>query len=217
MLQAMASTAGDAPGWEEPLRVTLVTSSRHLPLRIRSAVPPNDDELFEMCQANRLLRVERTAEGDLLIMPPTGGKTGHRSLQIGTQLGNWAERNGTGIAFDSSTGFLLPNGAERSPDASWLRRERWDALTPDQQEKFPPLCPDFVVELRSPSDRLDELQEKMHEYLENGASLGWLIDPYSRRVYVHRPDRPVEELAAPASLSGEALLEGFILHLDRLW
>jgi Uma2 family endonuclease len=213
----MTSTPSPAHGTPETLRLTLVTSARHLPLRIRPAVPPTDDELYEMCQANRELRVERTAEGELLIMPPTGGKTGNRNLRLAAQLSVWADRDGTGVGFDSSTGFLLPNGAERSPDASWIRRTRWDALTPEQQERFPPLCPDFVAELRSPSDSIEDLRHKMTEYLDNGAALGWLVDPYEKRVEIYRPGEDTEALDAPEELSGDPVLPGFVLRLDQIW
>jgi Uma2 family endonuclease len=188
----------------------------HLPMRVRTAVPLSDDELFETCQLNRDLHIERTAEGELVIMPPTGGDTGRRNAIITARLLTWAERDGTGLAFDSSTGFILPNGAERSPDAAWIQRERWDALTAAQRSKFPPLCPDFVLELRSPSDGLAELQAKMEEYRENGARLGWLIDPDERCVHVYRVGSTVEVLRAPAALSGEPVLPGFTLDLAGL-
>jgi Uma2 family endonuclease len=213
----MHSTARDAPVSAESIRLTLIASARNMPLRIRPAVLLTDDELYEMCRANRDLRVERTAQGELLIMPPTGGKTGQRNLRLAAQLSVWAEQDGTGVAFDSSTGFLLPNGAERSPDASWIRHARWDALTPEQQERFPPLCPDFVLELRSPSDALEDLRAKMEEYRDNGASLGWLIDPYAKRVEVYRPDEVVELLDAPSQLAGDPVLPGFVLRLAAIW
>jgi Uma2 family endonuclease len=189
----------------------------HLPLRVRSAVPLSDDELYEICRVNRDLRIERTAEGELLIMPPTGGETGRRNAILTARLHAWTVRDGTGVSFDSSTGFILQDGAERSPDAAWVARERWDTLTPAQREKFPPLCPDFVIELRSPSVELAALQDKMDEYRRCGARLGWLIDPGTRRVHVYRPDRPVEILDAPASVSGEPLLSWFDLALDTIW
>jgi Uma2 family endonuclease len=211
----VASIPSDLPA--EALRLTLVTSARHLPLRIRPAIPPSDDELFEMCQANRALRIERSAEGELLIMPPTGGATGNRNFVLTGQLAAWAAQDGSGIGFDSSTGFLLPNGAERSPDAAWVRRERWDALTSAERERFPPLCPDFVVELRSATDQVDELHAKLQEYLANGASLGWLIDPYTARVYVYRLGRPVEQLDAPEKVAGDPVLPGFTLRRDAIW
>jgi Uma2 family endonuclease len=132
-------------------------------------------------------------------------------------LGSWAEADGTGVAFDSSTGFILPNGAERSPDAAWVSRSRWDRLTEKEQESFPPLCPDFVVELRSPTDNLKDLQAKMDEYMANGAQLGWLIDPFEKRVYVYQPGAAVAVVEDPESLSGEPLLRGFTLQLRQVW
>ncbi|MBD2653284.1 Uma2 family endonuclease [Synechocystis sp. FACHB-383] len=167
---------------------------------------------------NRDLRLERTATGVLIVNPPTGGETGNRNAKIITQLGVWGEANDTlGIAFDSSTGFELPNGANRSPDASWLARERWQTLTPKQRQGFIPLCPDFVVELRSPTDSLKKIQEKMQEYMENGTKLGWLIDPKNRRVEIYRSCEAVEVLENPSTLSGETVLPGFILSLQRIF
>lgn len=195
----------------------LVTPTELLPLRVRPARPLDDDALFELCRANRDLTIERTADGELLIMPPTGGETGARNFNLIGQLASWTRRDGTGIGFDSSTGFILPNGAERSPDAAWLSRARWDALSAEQREKFVPLCPDFVLELRSPSDKLTELQEKMEEWIANGARLGWLLDPSDRRAFVYRTDAPVEELSAPAQLSGDPVLPGFVLELEGVW
>lgn len=176
-----------------------------------------DEQYFQLCQDNRDLRFERTAAGELIIMPPTGGETSRRNAKITQQLLNWAEADGTGIAFDSSGGFKLPNGADRSPDASWIAQERWNALTSDQKQKFLPLCPDFVVELLSPSDSLTTTQQKMQEYCRNGARLGWLINPRARQVEIYRPDRPIELLELPDTLSGEAVLPGFVLNLQLLW
>jgi len=171
-----------------------------------------------LAAANRELRLERTATGELIVNPPTGGNTGHRNLSITGQLSVWFEANDTlGRAFDSSTGFELPNGANRSPDAAWVRQDRWDALTPEQQDGFIPLCPDFVVELRSKTDSIKELQAKMQEYLENGAQLGWLIDPKNKQVEIYRPGRAVEVLEHPTILSGEEVLPGFTLTLKRVW
>jgi Uma2 family endonuclease len=132
-------------------------------------------------------------------------------------FGVWVEADKTGLGFDSSTGFTLPNGARRSPDLSWVLRSRWEALSEEEQAEFPPLCPDFVVEIRSPSDTLSTLQSKMQEYLDNGARLGWLLDPLEKRVYLYRPGTPVERLDQPESLSGDPVLPGFILVLNRLW
>lgn len=150
-------------------------------------------------------------------MTPAGGGSGHRNIKISAQLQLWAEQDGSGIAFDSSTGFVLPNGATRSPDASWLELARWNALTEDQQERFLPLCPVFVVELMSPTDSLPEAHEKMREYQANGAQLGWLLVPRLKRVEVYRPHQPVEILADPDALSGEDTLLGFTLNLRRIW
>ncbi len=176
-----------------------------------------DEQFSRLCQDNPDLRFELTAGGELLIMAPTGSKMGWRHSKLNQRLANWAEQDGTGVSFDSSTGFTLPNGAKRSPDAAWLGRERWDALSEAQQEGFAPLCPDFVVELRSPTDRLADLHDKMREYIENGARLGWLIDPIDKRVYVYRPGQPVESLDNPTTLSGDPVLPGFVLRVQELW
>jgi len=177
----------------------------------------DDREFFEFCQLNRDLRIERTSEGDVIVMPPTGSKTGLRSFSLTTQFGAWVEKDKTGRGFDSSTGFKLPNGATRSPDVSWIQNERWQALAEEDKEVFAPLCPDFVVELRSPSDQLDFLQAKMREYVENGAKLGWLIDPLERTVYIYREGAEVKRLADLQTLSGGPLLPGFTLDLKPLW
>ncbi|HEX8422309.1 MAG TPA: Uma2 family endonuclease, partial [Pyrinomonadaceae bacterium] len=163
------------------------------------------------------LSIELNSEGDLIIMPPTGGMSGVRNATLGARLTIWALENKSGKAFDSSTVFALPNGAKRSPDFAWVRNERWDALSEDEQERFPPLCPDFVVELRSRTDSLKNLREKMEEYVMNGAQLGWLIDPLERKVYVYRPSAPVAELDHPQTVSGEPLLRGLELDLQEIW
>ncbi len=188
-----------------------------LVLHTRPALDMDEQQFFEFCQLNRDWRIERTSEGDLEIMPPTGGETGNRNLKLALQLGAWAERDGSGVGFDSSTGFILPNGAVRSSDASWVRRERLTLLTAEQKQQFLPLCPDFVIELRSPSDSLAALQTKMQEYLENGARLGWLIDPESKQVHVYRRGRDVERLDETSELSGEPELPGFVLDLQAIW
>jgi Uma2 family endonuclease len=177
----------------------------------------SDEEFFEFCRANPELRIERTAEGDLVIMPPTGGETGNRNFDLNVEFGIWARADGRGRGFDSSTGFILSNGAERSPDLAWVKHERWDALTAAQRAKFPPLCPDFVVELRSPSDDLESLQEKMEEYLANGAQLGWLIDPLERKVYIYRPTEAVRCLDDPPQVQGDPVLPGFVLETRWVW
>ena len=170
-----------------------------------------------LCQDNPDLRLELTSTGELIVMPPAGSASGLRNCVLNQQLSNWVQIDGTGIAFDSSTGFTLPNGAVRSPDASWLQLSRWAALTEDEKEGFAPLCPDFAVELRSPSDSLTQLQNKMHEYIANGAKLAWLIDPLKRRVWVYRPDSEPEVMEDPETVSGEPVLPGFVLNPRELW
>ncbi len=176
-----------------------------------------DEQFYQLCQDNDDLRLELTSRGELIIMPPTGGSTGSRNARITTRLTVWAEKNGSGLSFDSSTMFILPNGAKRSPDASWVSRERWDALSQEGRDKFVPLCPDFVLELHSPSDSLSFLQDKMHEYMSNGAGLGFLLDPKAKRVYVYRPGQPIESLDNPRTLSGDPVLPGFVLSLKDIW
>ena len=190
------------------------------PLRFRlgaARVRPTDHELFEICQLNRDWRIERTSDGEIIAMPPTGGRTGQRNFELIGLFRAWVAADGSGVGFDSSTGFILPNGAERSPDVAWVSRARWDALSDAEKEEFPPLCPDFVVELRSRSDSLNALREKMREYLANGVRLGWLIDPIERRVYVYRPPDEETCLDDPESVSGDPVLPGFVLEPRRLW
>jgi Uma2 family endonuclease len=174
-------------------------------------------EFFEFCQANPELRIERTSAGDLIIMPPTTSDTGRRNFNLTAAIARWAEADGTGVGFDSSTGFTLPNGAMRSPDVDWMPRAKWEALTADERREFAPVCPDFVVELRSPSDSLRWLKAKMEEYIANGARLGWLIDPLERTVYVYRPGAEPERLENPSAVSGDPVLRGLSLNLDRIW
>lgn len=197
--------------------MTVVARWRHLPMRVRLAAPLGDDDLFELCAANRELHIERTSDGELVIMAPTGGETGRRNFDLIGQFAAWVRRDGTGVGFESSTGFLLPNGAERAPDLAWVRSARWNALTESQRRRFPPLCPDFVVELRSPSDVLGEQQAKLEEYMTCGACLGWLIDPEPRRVYVYRPGRPVAVLDHASELRGDPELPGLVLDLRPIW
>lgn len=186
-------------------------------LRLRPAIELSDEDFFALCQANRDLRFERNADGDVLIMSPTGMATGRRGARITAQLVHWADRDGGGQAFDSSTGFTLPDGSVRSPDAAWVLEERYAALTDHQRERFAPLCPDFVIELRSPSDRLDALQAKMRAYLANGARLGWLLVPEARRVHVYRPGLPPTILEDASEVSGDPELPGFTLDLQPIW
>jgi Uma2 family endonuclease len=187
-----------------------------LPLRVRPARRITDDELFELCARNKGLRIERTSEGELVIMSPTGSETGNRNFNLSGQLFAWVTANG-GFGFDSSTGFVLPNGAERSPDAAWMSNERWLAVPADRKARFAPVCPDLVVELVSPSDRLTDVHGKMREYIENGARLGWLIDRQERRVHVYRANGSVDVLEHPSALDGEDVLSGFRLELARIW
>jgi len=176
-------------------------------------VEMSDDQFFDFCQVNRDLRVERTAEGDIVIMLPAGSWSGHRDATITARLINWAERNGTGLVFGSSAGFRLPNGSTRSPDAAWVMKSRLEPFTSEQREKFLPLCPDFVIELRSPTDRVADLKRKFVEYIDNGARLGWLIDPLEHQVLVYRPGKAVEILDHPLTVSGDPELPGFVLDL----
>ena len=175
-----------------------------------------DEQFFELCQNNRDYQFERTASGELIIMPPTGSETGRRNFELIVQLGLWNKSHNLGVAFDSSTGFKLPNGADRSPDASWVKLERWEALIPEQQARFAPLCPDFVVELCSPSDSIEKVRAKMREYIENGARLGWMLDRKNQQVEIYRPNQEVEILQSPTTLSGEDILPGFVLNLKDI-
>ena len=177
----------------------------------------SEEEFERFAVANRDLRLERTQDGEMIVMPPTGGETGNLNLKIATQLLIWSEQTQLGLAFDSSTGFKLPKGATRSPDASWVSNAKWDALTPEQKKKFPPLCPEFIIELRSPSDNLKTLQDKMLEYLANGLELGWLIDPTNKKVEIYRAGQNKEILDNPTTITGENLLPGFNLNLSKIW
>ncbi|MCD9189041.1 MAG: Uma2 family endonuclease [Pyrinomonadaceae bacterium] len=179
--------------------------------------PMNDDEFFDFCQRNKSLRIEMNADGEIIFMPPTGSETGIKNFKLTGMFWTWVEKDGSGEGFDSSTGFVLPNGAKRSPDLSWMTLEKWNAIPKAKRKKFAPVCPDFVVELRSETDNLNKLQEKMTEYIENGASLGWLIDAAKRKVYVYRPNEEVEILENPNEISGEPLLKDFTLKLKEIW
>ena len=189
----------------------------HVTLRIRPAIELTDDEFFALCQINGDLRFERTSQGDIIIMAPAGAETGNRNSSITAQLYNWTKHDGTGAAFDSSTGFKLPNGADRSPDAAWIPRSRLATLTAEQKQKFLPLCPDFVIELLSPTDTLAATQAKMAEYLENGAQLGWLIDPEKRQIHVYRPRQAFVVLENVAEIAAGPELPGFVLELREIW
>jgi Uma2 family endonuclease len=186
-------------------------------LRLRPAVELTEEQFFELCQLNSELLIERSSAGEMIIMAPAGWETGERELEIARQLGNWAKADGSGAATSSATGYRLPNGAVRAPDAAWILRSRLVRVSAEQRQRFLPLCPDFVLELRSPTDRLQDLQAKMQEYLANGARLGWLLDPEARHVYAYRPDAPVERLDQPETVSGDPVLPGFVLDLREIW
>ena len=175
------------------------------------------EQFVRLCRDNPDLRLELTAQREIVIMPPNWTKTGMQNAEISSQLWVWAKADGTGITGDSSTGFTLPNGAVRSPDASWIRRDRWDALTKDQQNSFAPICPDFLIELRSHSETLPELQAKMEEYIENGSQLCWLIDPTEKRVHIYRPGQTPEAIDNPVTIGANPVLPGFTLDLTQLW
>ena len=179
--------------------------------------PMTEAQFYEFCLANRELRIERTARGEVIVMPPAFSDTGNRNFNIAAQLWNWIERDGTGLGFDSSSGFTLPNGAMRSPDAAWIKLERWNALTDKQKASFAPICPDFVIELRSASDTVPSLQKKMAEYIANGTVLGWLIDRQNQMVYIYRPHQEPVILNSPERVSGEPELSGFELVMAKIW
>jgi Uma2 family endonuclease len=202
---------------------TRTSEQRHDPLLLELTVTthmrPNVtyDELLELCELNRDVHFEWDPSGTLYIMSPAAGGSSHKNVELSFQLQGWARSNKLGIAFDSSGGFILPNGMMRNPDGAWIRRERWDSLTKDQQERgFPPLAPDFVLELRSPSDKRQDIQAKMNTYIANGVRLAWLIDPIDGEVEVHRAGQPAELLKQPKTLSGEDVLPGFILDLTEI-
>ena len=188
-----------------------------LTINFRPVIDLTDEQFFQLCQANENLRFERDCKGEIIVMSPAGGETGNRNAGLTAFLWLWNEQTKLGIAFDSSTGFKLPNGANRSPDAAWVKLERWNALSEEEKQKFPPLCPDFVVELLSPSDSLKDTQDKMKEYIDNGASLGWLINRKNREVEIYRPLFEVEVLENPNCVYGEPVLAGFVLNLERIW
>ncbi len=194
-----------------------LSPSPPLTLCLDPIVELNDEQLFELCRRNRDLRIERNSTGEIVLMVPAGGETSGRNAAITGQLWYWALQNGRGQVFDSSGGFILPNGAMRAPDAAWVELERLQALSGETRKRFLPICPTFVVELRSPSDTMESLREKMREYLDNGTRLGWLVDPVQRRLEVYRPGSEVEVLGEPASVSGDPELPGLVLDLERVW
>jgi Uma2 family endonuclease len=201
---------------------TLLVKSEQMPLPIDLSSltrmsEMGDEQFYDFCRANPDLRIERNAKGEIIIMPPAFADTGNRNSRISGQLFVWSEADGTGEVFDSSSGFTLPNGATRSPDAAWIASERWNALQPEQQASFAPIVPDFVVELRSSSDTLVSLKEKMAEYIANGVRLGVLIDRKNFQVYVYRPNQPPEILENPELVSCEPELPRFAIKMGKIW
>ena len=201
------------------------TESTPMTVNLPAIAPMTHEQFYEFCLANRDLRIERTASGDVVIMPPAFSDTGNRNIKIAQQLANWTDQDGTGESFDSSAGFTLPNGATRSPDASWIKLERWNGLLEEQKASFAPICPDFVIELRSSSVReaspkemtLTSLQDKMQEYIANGVLLGWLIDRKNRTVHIYRPNQKPEVLNNPETVTGDPELPGFALRMVKIW
>ncbi len=192
---------------------------QHAPFRLSldvSSVCLTDDQFSRLCSDNPELRIELTADRELIIMSPTGYETGWRNAKITQRLANWTEQDSTGICFDSSTLFTLPNGAKRSPDASWIQKVRCERLSSEERSTFAPICPDFVAELRSPSDTLTDLQEKMADYIRNGARLGWLLDPVEKRVHIYRPRQGPECLENPEYVTGEDVLSGFKFNFQEI-
>ena len=188
-----------------------------LPLRFRPEKPMSDEELMRFCAANDAVRVERDANGEILVMTPAGRKTSKMNLRIGRFLDEWTELDGRGVAFESNGGFTLPDGSMRAADVAWVARTRWEALTDAEQSRYAPLCPDFVIELRSPNDSLSELKTKMEHWIANGAQLGWLIDPENKTVSLYRPGEEPEILAHPTSVQGSGVMAGFELVMARVW
>ena len=190
-------------------------TTTRLVLNLRS-VGLTDDQFLRLCSDNSDFQFEMTARGELIIMPPVSGETGWRESKINQRLANWAEQDGAGLAFGSSSGFVLPNGAIRAPDAAWIPKHRWMKLPKEDHEKFPHICPDFVIELRSPSDRLSEARRKMEEYIDNGARLGWLLDPNANRAYIYWPGQPAERIENPKIISGDPVLPGFKFNFTEI-
>ncbi|NJM71966.1 MAG: Uma2 family endonuclease [Scytonema sp. RU_4_4] len=188
-----------------------------LTLNLDSIIKLTSEQFYQLCQDNPDLKLERNAQGELIVMPPTGGETGKHNVNLIVQVALWNEKTQLGEVFDSSTGFSLPNGADRSPDVSWVEKTRWDSLTIEQKEKFIPLCPDFVIEILSPSDNLKKTQKKMQEYIDNGCPLGWLINRKKQEVEVYRLGQEIEVLKKPQTLSGENVLPGLIVDMQKIW
>ena len=188
-----------------------------LTLNLNPIIKLTQEQFYKLCETNPELKLERNVQGELIVMPPTGGETGRSNVSAIFQIAKWNEEKQLGEVFDSSTGFTLPSGADRSPDVSWVEKSRWDSLTKEQKEKFIPLCPDFVIEIMSPSDNLKKLQNKMEEYIENGCRLGWLIKRKKQEVEIYRPGQNVEILKLPETVSGEDVLPEFVLNMNKIW
>lgn len=186
-------------------------------IKLQPIIELNDENFYQRCSTNPDVKFERNAQGEIIVMPPTGGETGKRNAEIIIDFGIWNRQTKLGVLFDSSTCFKLPNGADRSPDVSWIRQDRWDILTPEEQEKFPPIAPDFVLELMSPTDNLKDVQTKMREYMDNQVKLGWLFNRKTRRVEIYRLGQKVEILQDPAQMSGEDILPGLVLDMQIVW
>jgi Uma2 family endonuclease len=199
------------------MQVVLPDVETRATFEIRAERPMDEEEFFEFCAKNPELRIERNVKGEIIIMPPAGAETGFRNSDLTAQLANWSKRDGRGRAFDSNAEYILPDGAALSPGASWVQSSRLVQFTKEQKRRFLPICPDFVVELISPTDRLPKAQAKMRDWIDNGATLGWLIDADRRTVYVYRPGREPEELRDIDSLLGEGIVEGFRLELGEIW
>lgn len=200
-------------------KTTKAAESEPFVIKFKPLIYMDDERFSKFCALNDDLRIERTAKGEIILMPPTHGDTGNRNADITIDLGIWARADGTGRYYDSSTGFKLPNDALRAPDAAWISNSRLEALTQEERSGFYSICPDFVIELRSSSDGLSMLRDKMQEYMDNGARLGWLIDPMSdpKRVHIYRPQAEPSVLDEPNEISGEPELPGFTLNLRRIW
>jgi Uma2 family endonuclease len=217
-MPAIPLLQGEGP--QLPVALDAASISLHsvsFPLVIHPPRRLSDQEFLLFCAANEPLRIEHTAQGDLVVMTPAGGKTGNKEGYLFRELDLWVEREGKGIAFNSNTGFLLPDGSMRLPDAAWLSENKWQALTGKQQEGFVPACPEFVVELRSPSDRVSRVEERMEFWIENGAHLGWLIDPQRKLAMVYQPQQEPETLLSPQYLEGSGPVAGFRLAMERFW
>jgi Uma2 family endonuclease len=195
----------------------LDTDIKPMVLKFHPVISMTDEQLFDFCQLNKDFRIERNKTGEIVIMSPTGSETDQRNFDLIVQLGIWTNQDGTGVGFGSSGGFTLPSGAVRSPDAAWIKKTDWEAIPLEQRKKFAPICPQFVIELRSESDSSKELKTKMEDYITNGTLLGWLIDRVQCKVYIYRINIPVEELDNPTTLSGESVLPGFVLDLSKIW